>query len=168
MLEDANIEWTLIGHSERRQYYGETDEVVAKKVEIVQASKVKASVCIGETLEERNAGKTTEVVTRQLKAAMPMIKDWDRIVIAYEPVWAIGTGVVATPKQAQETHAVIRKVLTEGVGADIAAKVRVVYGGSVTDQNCNELGKEPDIDGYLVGGASLKPVFLDIIKSSYC
>merc|ERR1712187_848718 len=111
-------------------------------------------------------GKTAEGNKRQLAAVIPKIKDWDRIVIAYEPVWAIGTGKVATPAQAQETQAAIRTYLKEAVSADVAEKVRIQYGGSVTPENCKELMSQPDIDGFLVGGASLKPTFTDIIAAA--
>jgi len=165
-LKDMSIGWTLIGHSERRSKYGETDEDTAVKVEKCQEAGVKVIFCIGELLEEREAGKTDEVNQRQLAAVIPKIKDWDLIVIAYEPVWAIGTGKVATPDQAQETQAAIRKYLETAVSAEVAAKVRIQYGGSVSPDNCADLITKPDIDGFLVGGASLKPTFMDIITKS--
>eukprot|EP00918_Siedleckia_nematoides_P055306 GHVU01120639.1.p1 GENE.GHVU01120639.1~~GHVU01120639.1.p1 ORF type:complete len:124 (-),score=18.85 GHVU01120639.1:58-429(-) len=118
-----------------------------------------------ETLEQRNAGKTADVIKTSMQAVIPFIKDWTRVVIAYEPIWAIGTGVVASPQQAQEAHAVTRKIIADAAGKEIADKVRIVYGGSVSDGNCDELAKEVDIDGFLVGGASLKPTFVKIIKS---
>merc|ERR1719436_1172396 len=160
------IPWTLIGHSERRTKYGESDEMTAAKVEQCQAAGIKVIFCIGELLEEREGGKTDEVNKRQLAAVLPKIRNWDDIVIAYEPVWAIGTGKVATPEQAQETHAAIRAHLREAVSADVAEKVRIQYGGSVTPDNCAELIAKPDIDGFLVGGASLKPTFMDIITKT--
>merc|ERR1712061_308930 len=115
--------------------------------------------------EEREAGKTDEVNKRQLSAVLPAIKDWDSIVIAYEPVWAIGTGKVATPDQAQEAHAAIRAYLKEAVGADVAEKIRIQYGGSVKPENCAELIAKPDIGGFLVGGASTKPTFSTIYST---
>jgi len=164
-LTDMGVTWTLIGHSERRAKYGETDEETAIKVEKCQAAGVKVLFCIGELLEEREAGKTDEVNKRQLAAILPKVTKWDDIVIAYEPVWAIGTGKVATPEQAQETHAAIRAYMKEAVSEEVASKVRIQYGGSVTPENCGELISKPDIDGFLVGGASLKPNFTTIITT---
>merc|ERR1712118_143561 len=123
-------------------------------------------MCIGESLEEREGGKTDEVNKRQLAAMIPKVTDWDKIVTAYEPVWAIGTGKVATPEQAEETQAAIREYLKTAVSAEVAEKVRIQYGGSVTPDNCAELITKPNIDGFLVGGASLKPTFMDIITKS--
>ena len=122
--------------------------------------------CIGEKLEEREAGKTNEVCFQQLKAIADNVSDWSRVVLAYEPVWAIGTGKVATPAQAQEVHVALRKWLTENVSAEVAENVRILYGGSVSAGNCKELGACPDIDGFLVGGASLKPDFVQIINAT--
>jgi len=164
-LTDMEVGWTLIGHSERRSKYGETDEDTAAKVEKCQAAGIKVLFCIGELLEEREAGKTDEVNKRQLAAVLPKITNWDLIVIAYEPVWAIGTGKVATPDQAEETQAAIRAYLKEAVSAEVADKVRIQYGGSVTPDNCAELIGKPNIDGFLVGGASLKPTFMDIVTT---
>jgi len=165
-LADLGVGWTLIGHSERRSKYGETDEDTALKVEKALAAGVKVVLCIGELLEEREAGKTDEVNKRQLAACIPKISDWDKIVIAYEPVWAIGTGKVATPDQAEETQAAIRAYIKEAVSEEVAEKVRIQYGGSVSPDNCAELITKPNIDGFLVGGASLKPTFMDIITKS--
>eukprot|EP00933_Yihiella_yeosuensis_P066058 TRINITY_DN7013_c0_g1_i1.p1 TRINITY_DN7013_c0_g1~~TRINITY_DN7013_c0_g1_i1.p1 ORF type:complete len:716 (+),score=230.92 TRINITY_DN7013_c0_g1_i1:89-2236(+) len=164
-LVDINIDWTLIGHSERRTKYGETDEDTAEKVAKCQEAGVNVIFCIGEQLEEREAGKTDEVNKRQLKAALPKIKDWSKIIIAYEPVWAIGTGKVATPDQAEETQAAIRAYIKQEAGAEVAENVRIQYGGSVTPENCAELIAKPNIDGFLVGGASLKPTFMDIVST---
>uniref|UniRef100_A0A0G4FLB0 Triosephosphate isomerase n=1 Tax=Chromera velia CCMP2878 TaxID=1169474 RepID=A0A0G4FLB0_9ALVE len=166
MIKDMGLSWTLIGHSERRSYYGETDEVVADKVEACQKGGINAAVCIGEVLEEREGGKTEEVVKKQVEAFIPKVTDWSKIVIAYEPVWAIGTGKVATPEQAQDTHACIRKLIKEKCGDAVAAAVRIVYGGSVSDSNCVGLFANEDIDGFLVGGASLKPAFIPVIDSA--
>jgi len=165
-LKDLGIGWTLIGHSERRSKYGETDEDTAAKVERCQETGIKVIFCIGELLEEREAGKTDEVNKRQLAAVIPRIKDWGSVVIAYEPVWAIGTGKVATPDQAEETHKAIRAYLAEAAGPGVAEAVRIQYGGSVTPENCADLISRPNIDGFLVGGASLKPTFTDIIVKS--
>jgi enolase len=162
---DFGVRWTLIGHSERRVKYGDTDEVVAAKVEAAQKAGLKVVLCIGEVLEERESGKTDEVNKRQLACCLPKILNWNDIVIAYEPVWAIGTGKVATPEQAQETHAAIRKYLRSAVGDAIADRVRIQYGGSASPANCGDLIKQPDIDGFLVGGASLKPEFMDMLNT---
>lgn len=155
MLVEAGCRWVLIGHSERRQYFGEIDELVAKKTKAALEQKLHPIVCVGETLEERTAGKTLEVVLRQLRAVIPILTPArGAVVIAYEPVWAIGTGKVATPGDAQEVHAAIRARL-ERRGAELAAVTRVLYGGSVNAKNSPELLAQRDIDGALVGGASL-------------
>ena len=170
ILKDAGVKWTLAGHSERRIGFGgpgETSETVAKKTLMALNTGLHVTVCIGEKLSDREAGKTLEVCVEQLTPVCETIasSDWSRVVIAYEPVWAIGTGVVATPKQAEESHADIRKWLATKVGAEIAREVRIVYGGSVKGSNCEELIKCPNIDGFLVGGASLLPAdFVKIIK----
>jgi triosephosphate isomerase len=122
--------------------------------------------CVGETLDQRNSGSLWYTLDSQMQALFPNVQDWSRVVIAYEPVWAIGTGQVATPEQAQEVHAYLRTVLANKLGPDTAANVRIIYGGSVNDGNCNELATQPDIDGFLVGGASLKAgAFLKICSS---
>ena len=122
-------------------------------------------LCCGETLEQREAEKTMDVVLAQLGAVAKEVKDWSKIVVAYEPVWAIGTGKVASTEQAQEVHAGIRKWMGEALGGEVAESTRVIYGGSVSEKNCRELAKEGDIDGFLVGGASLKPAFVEIINA---
>mmetsp|Transcript_63030 Transcript_63030/g.136884 ORF Transcript_63030/g.136884 Transcript_63030/m.136884 type:complete len:377 (+) Transcript_63030:51-1181(+) len=167
-LSDAGVGWTLIGHSERRSKYGETDEDTAVKVEMALKAGLKVILAIGEQLEERESGKTDEVNQRMLAAVLPKIgaEQWNKIVIAYEPVWAIGTGKVATPDQAEETHAAIRAYLAKAVSEEVAEKVRIQYGGSVTPENCEELIKKPNVDGFLVGGASLKGSFMDIVLAS--
>mmetsp|Transcript_19865 Transcript_19865/g.50107 ORF Transcript_19865/g.50107 Transcript_19865/m.50107 type:complete len:254 (-) Transcript_19865:485-1246(-) len=165
MMKDMGLEWTLIGHSERRHKYGETNADMALKVEKALAAGISVIFCIGELLEERQGGKTNEVCKEQLLAVIPKISDWSKVVIAYEPVWAIGTGVVATPEQAQETQKACREIIAEAAGAEVAAAVRIQYGGSVTPDNCAELMACPDVDGFLVGGASLKPSFMDIVST---
>ena len=165
MVTDAGITHTLTGHSERRTLYGESDHDVATKTKVALDAGLTVLACIGELLEERESGKTNEVNTRQLNAILDQCGDWSKIVIAYEPVWAIGTGKTATPEIAQETHAEIREWLAKSVSADAAKTVRILYGGSVTDGNAAELIAMPDIDGFLVGGASLKPAF-DVIVSA--
>jgi len=166
-LKDSNITWTLLGHSERRTLLHETDEFVARKTCAALSGGIGVILCCGESLEQREAGKTVEIVQHQLQAVANAIKveDWSKVVIAYEPIWAIGTGKVATNEQAQEVHAGIRKWLAEKISESVAEDTRIIYGGSVSEKNCVELAKEKDIDGFLVGGASLKPAFVDIINA---
>jgi triosephosphate isomerase len=149
-------EYVIIGHSERRQYFGETDDVVNKKMKAAIKSGLKPILCVGERLEENEAGKTESVLTRQLTACADHEYFIHGTVIAYEPVWAIGTGRAATGAQAEGTIGFIRRLITEQQGGDIGGAVRILYGGSVTAANIAEFMKEPDIDGALVGGASLK------------
>ena len=166
MLADFACKYVIVGHSERRAYHHESNELVAQKALQALRSGIFPIVCVGETLEQREAGKTNEVVVTQLRAVMDVLDDGAlaRIVVAYEPVWAIGTGKTATPEMAQEVHAVLRSVLAER--SDFAAnKVRILYGGSMKPDNAQELLAMPDIDGGLIGGASLKSAdFLSIIK----
>ncbi|OMO96833.1 Triosephosphate isomerase [Corchorus olitorius] len=166
MLVNLSIPWVIIGHSERRQLLKESNEFVADKVAYALAQGLKVIACIGETLEQRESGSTMEVVAAQTKAIAEKVSDWTNVVLAYEPVWAIGTGKVATPAQAQEVHSELRKWLQANISAEVAASTRIIYGGSVAGANCKELAAQPDIDGFLVGGASLKPEFIDIIKSA--
>jgi len=164
-LKDSNITWTLIGHSERRTILQESDQFIAAKTKSALDGGVGVILCCGETLEQREGNKTMEVVIAQLKAVSQLVKDWSKIVVAYEPVWAIGTGKVATTEQAQEVHDGIRKWIGQELGSEAADKTRIIYGGSVSEKNCKDLAKEKDIDGFLVGGASLKPAFVDIINA---
>lgn len=165
-LLDSGIKWAILGHSERRTILGESDEVVASKTKYAIDNGVSVIWCCGESLDERETGSTVAVVTKQLDALKAKIgtSDWSKVVIAYEPIWAIGTGKVATTEQAQEVHAAIRKWLKESVNDKAAEETRILYGGSVSEKNCKELSKQADIDGFLVGGASLKPAFVDIIN----
>jgi len=156
MLRDIGCEYVIIGHSERRQYFKETNEMIAKKIKAVVEQGLKPILCIGERLEEREAGQTFEIVKKQLFGGLSLIKNIENIAIAYEPVWAIGTGKTALPYQAQEVHAYLRRLLIEKWGEERAKMVRILYGGSVKPQNIKELMAEEDIDGALVGGASLK------------
>lgn len=155
-LKDSKIAWTILGHSERRTLLNETDDVVSCKTKYAADNGIGVIWCCGETLEQREAGKTVEVVTKQLEALKAGLADWSKIVVAYEPIWAIGTGKVATTEQAQEVHKAIRGWL-KNVSDKVADETRILYGGSVNEKNCAELAKQPDIDGFLVGGASLKP-----------
>ncbi|KAG7004500.1 triosephosphate isomerase [Physcia stellaris] len=160
-LMDSGIGWTLTGHSERRVIMGEDDNFIASK------TKTALDGGLGVILfeQQRESNKTMDVVTTQLKAVADRTKDWSKVVVAYEPVWAIGTGKVATTEQAQEVHASVRKWLASNISQEASEKTRIIYGGSVNEKNCKELAKQSDIDGFLVGGASLKPAFVDIINS---
>jgi triosephosphate isomerase len=167
MLLDVGCKYVIIGHSERRQYFGETDETVNRRVKAALSAGLDPIVCVGEVLEERKAGRMWEVVGRQTREGLAGISrgDAERLVLAYEPVWAIGTGETATPEQAQEVHAKMRGLIGELYGEGIAQGMRIQYGGSVKPDNVRGLMDEPDVDGALVGGASLKvESFLGIVK----
>ncbi|MEN9375232.1 MAG: hypothetical protein RL710_389 [Pseudomonadota bacterium] len=166
MLREFDVRYTLVGHSERRQYHGETDAVVASKAQRALACGLTPIVCVGETLAEREAGKTEEVVKRQLAAVIHANGHCiSEIVVAYEPVWAIGTGKTATTEQAQQVHAVLRSQLH--AASNQADRIHILYGGSMNATNAAQLLAQPDIDGGLVGGASLKvPDFLSIIAAA--
>ena len=189
MIKDCGCEWVILGHSERRHVFGETDALIGEKVGFALESGLHIIPCIGEKLEEREAGKTEEVCFNQLQAIVDKVTDWSKVVLAYEPVWAIGkillqfyrhfskktkckiqnlagTGKTASPEQAQEVHASLRKWLAEKVSAEVSENLRILYGGSVSASNCKELATCPDIDGFLVGGASLKPDFVTIINAT--
>ncbi|ONK62245.1 uncharacterized protein A4U43_C07F1860 [Asparagus officinalis] len=166
MLVNLEVPWVILGHSERRALLGESNEFVGDKVAYALAQGLKVIACVGETLEQREAGSTMDVVAAQTKAIADRISDWKNVVVAYEPVWAIGTGKVATPAQAQEVHDGLRKWLQKNVSADVAESTRIIYGGSVNGGNCKELAGQTDVDGFLVGGASLKPEFVDIISAA--
>jgi triosephosphate isomerase len=166
MLKEHNVGYAIVGHSERRQYHGETDALVADKVKAALAAGITPIVCVGETLAEREAGRTEEVVKRQLAAVIHTNGHCiSEIVLAYEPVWAIGTGKTASPDEAQAVHAVLRAQLK--AATDQSAKVKILYGGSMNAANAASLLGQPDIDGGLIGGASLKAVdFLSIIAAA--
>eukprot|EP00252_Welwitschia_mirabilis_P023441 TRINITY_DN6619_c0_g1_i1.p1 TRINITY_DN6619_c0_g1~~TRINITY_DN6619_c0_g1_i1.p1 ORF type:complete len:316 (+),score=81.88 TRINITY_DN6619_c0_g1_i1:316-1263(+) len=165
-LKDVGCKWVIHGHSERRHIIGEDNQFIGKKSAYAKSEGLKVIACIGEKLEEREAGKTFDVCFEQLKAFADHMPDWNGVVIAYEPVWAIGTGKVATPQQAQEVHAAVRDWLRKNYSPEVASQTRIIYGGSVNGANCAELAKQEDIDGFLVGGASLKgPEFATICNS---
>ena len=164
MLKEYGVKYVIIGHSERRQYFGETDESVNKRTLAALDAGLTPIVCVGELLEERESGKTNEVLDRQLKVGLNGIEDVSKVVIAYEPVWAIGTGKTATDAQAQETIAYIRKKIGELFCPKCAEKVVIQYGGSMNAGNCKGLMAQPDIDGGLIGGASLKTDFATIVN----
>jgi triosephosphate isomerase (TIM) len=167
MIKDLGCEYVIIGHSERRQYFGETDATVNKRIFAALKAGLKPIICVGETLQERESEKTFSVIETQIKGGLKglsveLMKD---CVIAYEPVWAIGTGKTASKEQAQEVHAFIRKLLSDLLGKDTAGATRILYGGSVKPDNVKELMSQPDIDGGLVGGASLEAdSFAKIVK----
>lgn len=171
MLKDFGIDWTIIGHSERREGFGhegESNELVAEKTKTAIDNGLQVVPCVGEKLEDREDGKTMDVIIEQLKPIVEALdeEDWEKVILAYEPVWAIGTGKVATPEQAQEVHQDIRKWIAENVSEDVALKLRIQYGGSVKGESAAGLIEKPDIDGFLVGGASLTDDFLTIINAA--
>ena len=157
MIKDAGCSHVIIGHSERRQYFSDTDQIVSKKAQAALEAGLIAIVCVGETLDQRDRGKALDVVKEQIVGSLSGLtaSDLARIIVAYEPVWAIGTGRTATPEQAQEMHAFIRRVFAEGHSSTAAESLRILYGGSVKPENIAGLMKQNDIDGALVGGASL-------------
>lgn len=162
MLADAGATHVILGHSERRADHGETDGLVAAKASTAATAGLLPIICVGETLDEREAGDTLDIVGAQIRGSVP--KDIGEVVIAYEPVWAIGTGKTATSAQAQEVHAFLRERLNDRFGDTLAGSIRILYGGSVKPGNVTELMAMPDVDGALVGGASLKPeVFAQIV-----
>ncbi len=167
MLKELGCRYVIIGHSERRQYFGESNETVNKKVKAALKFDLTPIVCVGERLEEREEGKTFPVVESHIKEGLPGLKKQDilRIVVAYEPVWAIGTGRTATPQQANEVHSYLRRFLTDIHGEEVASRVRILYGGSVNPNSISGLMAETEIDGALVGGASLQAeTFGEIVR----
>ena len=158
MVKSTGAQWVILGHSERREYYNETPEILKKKVQLALANGLKVLFCIGETLEEREANKQNEVVKAELAGSVFNLsaEEWKNIVIAYEPIWAIGTGKTATAEQAEEIHAYIRSCVAEVYGQEVADDTTILYGGSCKASNAPELFAKPDIDGGLIGGASLK------------
>ena len=169
MLKEFSVRYVILGHSERRQYQKECDALIAKKAAAVHAAALKPIVCVGETLAEREGNLTEKVLETQVRGSLAGLTKEQMVetVVAYEPVWAIGTGKTATTQQAQDAHAFIRKVLAAMFDAEVARKVRIQYGGSVKANNAKELMSQPDVDGALVGGASLESrSFADIIKNS--
>ena len=169
MLKELFVRYVIIGHSERRTLYGDTNAVINAKIKKALAANLKPIFCIGETLDQRESGKLEEVLRSQITEGLAGIddKDMKEIVVAYEPVWAIGTGVVATVEQAQEAHAFVRSVIADLYSGELAEKIRIQYGGSMKADNAGELLAQPDIDGGLVGGASLEPQsFLELIRAA--
>ncbi len=169
MLADLSCQYVIVGHSERRALFGEDDALVGRKLRAAQAHGLSVILCVGENLEQRESGQTDAVVGGQARGALEGLEAsaWDRLVIAYEPVWAIGTGRAATSAQANETIGAIRRVVADLAGEEIAGRLRIQYGGSVTPANAAELFAQPEIDGALVGGASLKAVdFVAICRAA--
>jgi triosephosphate isomerase len=169
LLRDLFVRFVILGHSERRSLFGETDEIVNRKVHAANEASLRPIVCVGETLDQREGGKVEKILSKQLRGSLAGLgeKELHETVIAYEPVWAIGTGRNATPEQAQEAHAFIRKVIGELSDEATADKIRIQYGGSVKPDNAHELMSQPDIDGALVGGASLDSrSFSEIVKAA--
>ncbi len=169
MLRDLSVRYVILGHSERRQYQKESDELVARKAAAAHTANLIPIVCVGETLNEREAGITEQVVEKQVRGSLAGLtpEQVEATVVAYEPVWAIGTGKTATSAQAQEVHAFIRRVLVLMHGESVARRVRIQYGGSVKASNAREILSQPDVDGALVGGASLEAKgFVDLIRNS--
>src|SRR3954468_13693466 len=169
MLKEFSVRYVILGHSERRQYQNETDALIAKKALAAHAAAIKPIVCVGETLAQREAGQMEKVLDTQVRGSLAGLskEQMEETVLAYEPVWAIGTGKTATTQQAQEAHAFIRNLLVKMFDENVARRVRIQYGGSVKPANARELMGQPDVDGALVGGASLEVrSFADIIKNS--
>lgn len=169
LIKDAGASYVIIGHSERRQFFHETDETVNKKTKAALKAGLTPIVCVGELLAERESGKTFQVIEKQLKGSLAGLSKDEiaRVIIAYEPVWAIGTGKVASPEQAQEVHTFVRREVSGVFGQDIAQNIRILYGGSVKADNISQLMNQPDIDGSLVGGASLEAdAFAAIVKNT--
>ncbi|KAI3361162.1 hypothetical protein L3Q82_013353 [Scortum barcoo] len=173
MINDCGVNWVILGHSERRHVFGESDELIGQKTAHALENGLGVIACIGEKLDEREGGITEKVVFAQTKVIAVQfvlsqtcyVKDWSKVVLAYEPVWAIGTGKTASPQQAQEVHEKLRAWLKTNVSEAVANSVRIIYGGSVTGATCKELASQKDVDGFLVGGASLKPEFIEIINA---
>lgn len=167
VIAELATPYTLVGHSERRAIFHETDEETGKKVKALHAVGITPMLCVGESLQEREAGQTNEVIVRQLNAGLAHRDETKRVIVAYEPVWAIGTGKVATPEQANEAHAVLRKALKAIGGDTLADATPILYGGSVKPDNAAEIARQPEVDGFLVGGASLEvEPFLALCQTS--
>ncbi len=170
MIKDVGGQYVILGHSERRQFFHETDVIVNRKAKAALVAGLIPIVCVGETLEQREGNQTDDVVATQVTKSLAGLDEsgFRRVVVAYEPVWAIGTGRTATPAQAQDVHALIRQVLAKVCNPGAAQAVRIQYGGSVKPSNAKELFSQPDIDGGLIGGAALDaPSFVDIVKAAY-
>lgn len=168
ILRENKVEWAIVGHAERRNIFHESDHMIGNKIAQLMSSNLKAIACFGETLEQRNKGKDFYMahLSRQLQAIWEKVSDWSRVVLAYEPIWAIGTGVTASPESANEVHTAVRAMLAECYGDEVANNVRILYGGSVKSHNAADLIRQSDIDGFLVGGASLDDAAFATIMQS--
>lgn len=168
MIKDLGVRFCLVGHSERRKCFFETDEIVNKKVKALLEANISPVVCVGETLEQREKGEHLDLIRTQVKKTLADVDSMrvEDVIIAYEPLWAIGTGVTATSHEAEEVCSFIRYIVAETYGVSISEKIRILYGGSVNENNAHELFQMPNIDGALVGGASLKPTFVEIINAA--
>lgn len=166
MLSEMGLSFCLVGHSERRHIFGETDQQINLKIKQLQKHRICPVICLGEVLEERKSGRTEEVITEQLELALKTIDYKKEFILAYEPVWAIGTGEVASPEQAEAAHLCLREKLTQLFSQEVAEKISILYGGSVKPDNCIEIGQKPNVNGFLIGGASLQlDSFCKIISS---
>lgn len=165
MIKDCGMDWVVLGHSTRRHIFGESNEFIGQKVAHAQENDLGVIVCIGETREEKEKGITDQVIFAQMKAIADNVKDWNKVVLAYEAGWAIGTGNAASPQHVQQIHAKVREWLKNNVSEAVANSVRIIYGGSVRGDTCRELAAQKDIDGFIVGKGSLKPEFIDIINA---
>ncbi|CDW83065.1 triosephosphate isomerase [Stylonychia lemnae] len=167
-IKDYGIEWVMIGHSERRYKFGDTLEIISKKVKLAIENQLGVVLCVGENLEQREKELTNQVLDEQLRSCLASFDgQWENVVIAYEPIWAIGTGKIASADQTQEAHEYIRQWVRDNVGAHIAKDIRIIYGGSVTETNCENLIRLSHVDGFLVGSSSIKPGFRDIFDTVY-
>jgi len=166
MGADVGCRWVILGHPERRTKFGEEDEFIGKKIKhVLSTTNLSVIACLCELTEDRRQNKTEEIVSKQMKAIADNVDDWSRVVIAYEALWTLDTGKPATPDQAQEVVGGIRKWLKENVSSEVAESTRILYAGYVSASNCKEFSEKPDIDGFLVGGASLKPEFVQIVNA---
>ncbi|KAL8183282.1 UNVERIFIED_CONTAM: triosephosphate isomerase [Gekko kuhli] len=167
MIKDVGVTWVILGHSERKHVFGESDELIGQKVAHALAEGLGVIACIGEKLDKREGSITEKVVFHQTTAIADNVKDWSKVVLTYESVWATGTGKTVTPQQAQEVHEKLRGWLKSNVSEAVAQSTRIIYGGLVTGGTCKELASQADVDGFLVGGASLKPEFVEIINAKH-
>ncbi|XP_042212897.1 triosephosphate isomerase-like [Homarus americanus] len=165
MIQDCGCEWVILGHPERRTIFNEPDELISEKVAHAQQAGMKVVACVCERKEDRDSNRTEEVLFRQMETLAASISDWSRVVVAFEALWASGTGILATPAQVQEVLAKLRYWLRHNVSQEVANATRIIYAGSVSSGNCQELAKLKDLDGFLVGSAALKPDIVDIINS---
>ncbi|KAI9265580.1 triosephosphate isomerase [Sporodiniella umbellata] len=165
MIKDIGAKWIIVGHPERREHFKESDEFVSEKARFALDAGLSIVICVGEKLADREAGLASQIISHQMKSFAQKIQDWTNVVIAYEPLWTIGTGKAATPEQAQEILQYIRHWLRENVSYDTAQKTRILYCGSVNGKNCKEFANKPDVDGFLVGHACLRPEFASIVRA---